>query len=140
MSTSPKGLSLQLIFRIFAGLQFFQGVMMLIGSQFSESSASIMAEMNQWQDSIGITTMAEHHGAGLICLGLLFWVLPGWLKGDSLKEAVPMALIVQGILLIMPIYHAAIDAFPIDPSFYVMIAVFALLMVLTFTTSRKLGT
>ena len=50
-------MSLKLLFKIFAGLQLIQGVMMLFGG-------SMISEMNFWEHSIGITTMTEHRGAG----------------------------------------------------------------------------
>lgn len=137
MTEQKKGLSLGLVFKIFAVLQFLQGLLMLFGSQFSESSKSMISEMNVWDDSIGITTMAEHHGAGLICIGIFFWFLPSWMKGNNLKATVPATIITQFILLIMPIYHAAIGAFPIDPSFYVMIAIFTGFIILTYISSRN---
>ncbi len=61
-------MSLKLLFKIFAGFQLIQGVMMLFGG-------SMISEMNGWTHSIGITTMAEHHGAGCICIdGCINWI------------------------------------------------------------------
>ena len=70
-------MNLKLLFKIFAGLQLMQGVMMLFGG-------SMISEMNAWTHSIGITTMAEHHGAGCICIAILFWMLPKWMSDQQL--------------------------------------------------------
>jgi len=95
-------MSLKLLFKIFAGLQLIQGVMMLFGG-------SMISEMNGWTHSIGITTMAEHHGAGCICIAILFWMLPKWMPDQQLKEIVPAIIIIQVILAIMPVYHAVVE-------------------------------
>tara|TARA_B100001013_G_scaffold240746_1_gene148576 strand:- start:232 stop:678 length:447 start_codon:yes stop_codon:yes gene_type:complete len=123
-------MSLKLLFKIFAGLQLIQGVMMLFGG-------SMISEMNGWTHSIGITTMTEHHGAGLICIAILFWMLPMWMSDQQLKETVPAIIAIQVILAIMPVYHAAVDAIPTPPPFYVMMAVLIGLIVMFYMESKK---
>ena len=123
-------MSLKLLFKIFAGLQLIQGVMMLFGG-------SMISEMNGWTHSIGITTMTEHHGAGLICIAILFWMLPMWMSDQQLKESVPVVIGIQVILAIMPVYHAAVDAIHINPAFYVLMAVLIGLIVLFYMESKK---
>ena len=123
-------MNLKLLFKIFAGLQLIQGVMMLFGG-------SMISEMNGWVHSIGITTMAEHHGAGCICIAILFWMLPMWLSDQQLKESVPAVIGIQVILAIMPVYHAAVDAIPTNPAFFVLMAVLIGLIVLFYMESKK---
>ena len=123
-------MSLKLLFKIFAGLQLIQGAMMLFGG-------SMISEMNGWTHSIGITTMAEHHGAGLICIAILFWMLPQWMSDKQLKEIVPAIIVIQVILAIMPVYHAAVEAIPTNPAFFVMMAVLIGLIVMFYMESKK---
>ena len=123
-------MNLKLLFKIFAGLQLIQGVMMLFGG-------SMISEMNGWTHSIGITTMAEHHGAGCICIAILFWMLPQWMSDQQLKDIVPAIIVVQVILAIMPVYHAAIEAIPTNPAFFVMMAVLIGLIVMFYMESKK---
>ena len=123
-------MSLKLLFKIFAGLQLIQGVMMLFGG-------SMISELNFWEHSIGITTMAEHHGAGCICIAILFWMLPIWLSDQQLKESVPAVIGIQGILAIMPVYHSAVEAIPTNPAFFVLMAVLIGLIVLFYMESKK---
>jgi len=123
-------MNLNLLFKIFAGLQLIQGVMMLFGG-------SMISEMNGWVHSIGITTMAEHHGAGCICIAILFWMLPMWLSDQQLKESVPAVIGIQVILAIMPVYHAAVEAIPTNPAFFVLMAVLIGLIVLFYMESKK---
>jgi len=126
-------MNLKLLFKIFAGLQLIQGVMMLFGG-------SMISEMNFWEHSIGITTMAEHHGAGCICIAILFWMLPIWLSDQQLKESVPAVIGIQVILAIMPVYHAAVEAIPTNPAFFVLMAVLVALMVMFYLESKKNAT
>ena len=123
-------MSLKLLFKIFAGLQLIQGVMMLF-------SGSMISEMNGWTHSIGITTMTEHHGAGLICIAILFWMLPMWMSEQQLKETVPSIIVIQVILAIMPVYHAVVDAIPTNPPLYVMMAVLIGLIIMFYMESKK---
>jgi len=123
-------MSLKLLFKIFAGLQLIQGILFLFGG-------SMISEMNFWEHSIGITTLAEHHGAGCICIAILFWMLPIWLSDQQLKESVPTVIGIQVILVIMPAYHAAVDAIPTNPALFVMMAVFISLIVLFYIESKK---
>ena len=123
-------MSLKLLFKIFAGLQLIQGAMMLFGG-------SMISEMNGWMHSIGITTMAEHHGAGCICIAILFWMLPQWMSDQQLKDIVPAIIVVQVILAIMPAYHAAVEAIPTNPAFFVLMAVLIGLIVMFYMESKK---
>jgi hypothetical protein len=123
-------MNLKLLFKIFAGLQLIQGVMMLFGG-------SMISEMNGWMHSIGITTMTEHHGAGLICIAIFFWMLPKWMSDQQLKETVPAMIVIQVILAIMPVYHAAVEAIPTNPAFFVMMAVLIGLIVMFYMESKK---
>ena len=97
----------------------------------------MISNMNGWDHSIGIVTMAEHHGAGLLGISLLFWMLPRWLSEDGLKDATPTALLVQAILAVMPLYHAAVGAIPVDASLAVMMIVLLGLMYLFFQAAKK---
>jgi len=123
-------MNLKLLFKIFAGLQLMQGVMMLFGG-------SMISEMNAWTHSIGITTMAEHHGAGCICIAILFWMLPKWMSDQQLKETVPAIIVIQVILAIMPVYHAAVEAIPTNPAFFVLMAVLIGLIGMFYMESKK---
>ena len=123
-------MNLKLLFKIFAGLQLIQGLMMLFGG-------SMISEMNGWTHSIGVTTMAEHHGAGLLCIAILFWMLPKWMSDQQLKEIVPAMIVIQVILAIMPVYHTAVEAIPTNPPFFVMMAVLIGLIVMFFMESKK---
>ena len=123
-------MSLKLLFKIFAGLQLIQGAMMLFGG-------SMISEMNGWTHSIGVTTMAEHHGAGCICIAILFWMLPQWMSDQQLKDIVPAIIVVQVILAIMPVYHAAVEAIPTNPAFFVLMAVLIGLIGMFYMESKK---
>ena len=80
--------------------------------------------------------MVEHHGSTLICVSIYFWFLPSFLNLESLKRVSILGLAAQAILILMPIYHVMFGYFPIDPSFYIMIFVLTLIMVLFFLASR----
>ena len=123
-------MSLKLLFKIFAGFQLIQGVMMLFGG-------SMISEMSGWTHSIGVTTMAEHHGAGCICIAILFWMLPMWLSDQQLKESVPAVIGIQVILAIMPVYHAVVEAIPTNPALFVLMAVLIGLIVMFYMESKK---
>jgi len=123
-------MNLKLLFKIFAGLQLIQGVMMLFGG-------SMISEMNGWMHSIGITTMAEHHGAGCICIAIIFWMLPQWMSDQQLKDIVPAIIVVQVILAIMPVYHAVVGAIPTNPALFVLMAVLIGLIVMFYMESKK---
>jgi len=90
-----------------------------------------------WTHSIGITTMAEHHGAGCICIAILFWMLPKWMSDQQLKETVPAIIVIQVILAIMPVYHAVVEAIPTNPALFVLMAVLIGLIVLFYMESKK---
>jgi len=97
----------------------------------------MISEMNGWTHSIGITTMAEHHGAGCICIAILFWMLPKWMSHQQLKEIVPAIIIIQVILAIMPVYHAVVEAIPTNPPLFVLMAVLIGLIGMFYMESKK---
>ena len=123
-------MNLATLYKIFAVLHAVMALMMLFGGQ-------MISNMNGWDHSIGIVTMAEHHGAALLCVSLLFWMLPRWLSEEGLKDATSTALLVQAILAVMPIYHAAVGAIPADASLAVMMIVLLGLMYLFFQAAKK---
>ena len=122
-------LNLKILHRVVAVLHFLQGLFMTFGGRN-------IAEQYGWDYSIGFAAMAEHHGSTLICVSIYFWFLPKFLNLENLKRVSILGLVVQAILILMPIYHAMFGYFPIDPSFYVMIFVLTLIMVLFFLASR----
>jgi len=124
-------MNLKLLFKIYAVLQTIQGLLMLFGGE-------MISEMNEWTNhSDNMVVMAEHHGAGLICIAILFWMLTIWMSDEQLKQTVPAIIIVQVILAIMPAYHAATDVILVNPPFYVMMAVFIGLIVMFYLASKK---
>ena len=123
-------MKLDTLYKVFAVLHGVMALMMLFGGP-------MISNMNGWDHSIGIVTMAEHHGAGLFGISLLFWMLPRWLSQDGLKDATPTALLVQAILAVMPLYHAAVGAIPVDASLAVMMIVLLGLMYLFFQAAKK---
>lgn len=123
-------MKLDTLYKVFAVLHAVMGLMMLFGG-------AMISNMNGWEHSIGIVTMAEHHGAALLCVSILFWMLPRWLSENGLKEATSTALLIQAILAIMPVYHAAVGAIPTDASLVVMMIVLLGLMYLFFQAARK---
>ena len=122
-------LDLKFLHRVVAVIHFLQGLFMTFGGRN-------IAEQYGWDYSIGFAAMVEHHGSTLICVSIYFWFLPSFLNLENLKKVSILGLAVQAILILMPIYHAAFGYFPIDPSFYVMIFVLTLIMVLFFLASR----
>ena len=123
-------MKLPILFRIFSVLHLLMGLMILFGG-------SMISATNGWEHSVGITTMAEHHGASLICVSILFWMLPNWLKDGELTKTVPVAILVQVILAIMPVYHAAVGAIPTDATLFIMLAVIIGLIILFYLASKK---
>ena len=69
-------MKLPLLFKIFAVLHVLMGLLMLFGG-------STLSAMNGWEHSVGIVTMAEHHGASLIGVSILFWMLPKWMSEEK---------------------------------------------------------
>ena len=122
-------LNLPILFRVVAILHFLQGLLMMFGGKF-------ITEGYGWEYSIGFAAMAEHHGSGLICISLFFWFLPSLFNIQDLKRISSIALIVQAILILMPIYHAVFEYFPIDPSFFVIVIVLTIVMTLFYFSSR----
>ena len=123
-------MNLATLYKIFAVLHAVMALMMLFGGP-------MISNMNGWDHSIGIVTMAEHHGAALLCISLLFWMLPRWLSEEGLKDATSTALLVQAILAVMPIYHATVGAIPADASLAVMMIVLLGLMYLFLQAAKK---
>ncbi|MBT6507652.1 MAG: hypothetical protein HOK66_07505 [Marinovum sp.] len=123
-------MNLATLYKIFAVLHAVMALMMLFGGP-------MISNMNGWDHSIGIVTMAEHHGAALLCVSLLFWMLPRWLSEEGLKDATSTALLVQAILAVMPIYHATVGAIPADASLAVMMIVLLGLMYLFLQAAKK---
>ena len=124
-------MSLKLLFKIYAVLQTIQGLLMLFGGK-------MISEMNEWTNhSDNMVVMAEHHGAGLICIAILFWMLTIWMSDEQLKQTVPAIIVVQVILAIMPAYHAATDVILVNPPFYVMMAVLIDMIVMFYLASKK---
>ena len=122
-------LNLKILHRVVAVIHFLQGLFMTFGGRN-------IAEQYGWDYSIGFAAMVEHHGSTLICISIYFWFLPSFLNLESLKRVSILGLAVQAILILMPIYHAMFGYFPIDPSFYIMIFVLTLIMVLFFLASK----
>jgi len=123
-------MKLPILFRIFAVLHFFVGLLMLFGG-------SMLSDTNGWEHSIGIATMAEHHGSSLICVSILFWMLPTWVDTEKLNKTAPIAILIQVILAIMPVYHAAVGAIPTDGALFVMMAIIIGLIILFYVASKK---
>ena len=123
-------LNLKILHRVVAVIHFLQGLFMTFGGRN-------IAEQYGWDYSIGFAAMVEHHGSTLICVSIYFWFLPSLLDLENLKRVSILGLIVQAILILMPIYHAVFGYFPIDPSFYIMIFVLTLIMILFFLASRN---
>ncbi len=121
-------LNLKILHRVVAVIHFLQGLFMTFGGRN-------IAEQYGWDYSIGFAAMVEHHGSTLICVSIYFWFLPSFLNLENLKRVSILGLAVQAILILMPIYHAMFGYFPIDPSFYIMIFVLTLIMVLFFLAS-----
>ena len=122
-------LDLKILYRVIAVIHLLQGLFMTFGGRN-------IAEQYGWDYSIGFAAMVEHHGSTLICVSIYFWFLPSLLNLENLKKVSVLGLVVQAILILMPIYHAVFGYFPIDPSFYIMIFVLTLIMVLFFLASR----
>ncbi len=110
---------LNLLHKIVAVIHFLQGLFMLFGGKF-------IAEQYGWDYSIGFAAMVEHHGSTLICVSIYFWFLPSLLSLENLKKVSNLGLIVQGILILMPIYHAVFNYFPIRPLLYLLIALLSI--------------
>ena len=122
-------LNLKILHRVVAVIHLLQGLFMTFGGRN-------IAEQYGWDYSIGFAAMVEHHGSTLMFVIIYFWFLPSFLNLESLKRVSILGLAVQAILILMPIYHAMFGYFPIDPSFYIMIFVLTLIMVLFFLASR----
>ena len=122
-------LNLPILYRVIAIIYLLQGLFFLFGGQN-------IADQNNWSYSVGFAAMAEHHGSTLICISIFFWFLPSLISIKELRKISILGLAVQAILILMPIYHALFGYFEIDPSFYIMIAVLTLIMVLFYFASK----
>ena len=123
-------LNLPYLYRIIAVIHFLQGLFFLFGGES-------IADQNSWAYSIGLAAMAEHHGSTLICLSIFFWFLPSFLEIEALRKISVLGLVVQAILIFMPIYHALFGYFETSTTFYVMIVILTLIMVLFSLASRS---
>ena len=110
-------MSLTLIYRIFGTLNLVMGLVLFFG-------ISTMYSTNGWGEFIGIvvipvTTMAEHYGSHVFVLGIVAIMMPSWMQDDQLKTATKTILLVQLVLTLVPIYHAAVSYIPFNGSFIV---------------------
>ena len=110
-------MSLPLIYRIFGILNLLMGLVIFFGTP-------TMYSTNGWVEFAGavvipVTTMAEHYGSHVFVLGIIALMLPSWMQDEQLKTATKTFLIVQLVLTIIPIYHAAVSYIPFNGSFIV---------------------
>ena len=108
-------MSLALIYRIFGILNLLMGLVIFFGTPTMYSS-------NGWGEFVGavvipVTTMAEHYGSHVFVLGIIALMIPSWMQDEKLKTATKTILIVQIVLTIIPIYHAAVSYIPFNGSF-----------------------
>ena len=87
-----------------------------------------MYQTNGWGEFAGevvvpVTTMAEHYGSHVFVLGIIAFMVPSWIQDEQLKTATKTFLIVQLVLTIIPIYHAAVSYIPFNVSFIVFMIV-----------------
>ena len=110
-------MSLTLIYRIFGTLNLVMGLVLFFG-------ISTMYSTNGWGEFFGIvvipvTTMAEHYGSHVFVLGIIAIMMPSWMQDEQLKTATKTILLVQLVLTLVPIYHAAVSYIPFNGSFIV---------------------
>ena len=108
-------MSLPLIYRIFGILNLLMGLVIFFGT-------STMYSTNGWGDFAGsvvipVTTLAEHYGSHVFVLGIIALMIPSWMQDEKLKTATKTILIVQLVLTVIPIYHAAVSYIPFNGSF-----------------------
>lgn len=108
-------MSLSLIYRIFGTLNLVMGLVLFFG-------ISTMYSSNGWGEFIGtviipVTTMAEHYGSHVFVLGIIAIMIPTWMQDEQLKTATKTILVVQLVLTLVPIYHAAVNYIPFNGSF-----------------------
>ena len=108
-------MSLPLIYRIFGILNLLMGLVIFFGTPTMYSS-------NGWGEFVGavvipVTTMAEHYGSHVFVLGIIALMIPSWMQDEKLKTATKTILIVQLVLTVIPIYHAAVSYIPFNVSF-----------------------
>jgi hypothetical protein len=108
-------MSLPLIYRIFGTLNLVMGLVLFFG-------ISTMYSTNGWGEFIGnviipVTTMAEHYGSHVFVLGIIAIMIPSWMQDEQLKTATKTILVVQLVLTLVPIYHAAVNYIPFNGSF-----------------------
>ena len=110
-------MSLPLIYRIFGFLNIIMGLVIFFGTP-------TMYSTNGWGEFAGtvvvpVTTMAEHYGSHVFVLGIIAFMIPSWIQDQQLKTATKTILIVQLVLTVIPIYHAAVSYIPFNGSFIV---------------------
>ena len=110
-------MNLPLTYRIFGALNLVMGLVLFFG-------ISTMYSSNGWGEFIGtviipVTTMAEHYGSHVFVLGIIAIMLPSWMQDEQLKTATKTILVVQLVLTLVPIYHAAVSYIPFNGSFIV---------------------
>lgn len=108
-------MNLPLTYRIFGALNLVMGLVLFFG-------ISTMYSSNGWGEFIGtviipVTTMAEHYGSHVFVLGIIAIMLPSWMQDEQLKTATKTILVVQLVLTLVPIYHAAVSYIPFNGSF-----------------------
>ena len=108
-------MSLSLIYRIFGILNLLMGLVIFFGTP-------TMYSTNGWGEFVGavvipVTTMAEHYGSHVFVLGIIALMIPSWIQDEKLKTATKTILIVQLVLTVIPIYHAAVSYIPFNGSF-----------------------
>ena len=109
-------MNLPLTYRIFGALNLVMGLVLFFG-------ISTMYSSNGWGEFIGtviipVTTMAEHYGSHVFVLGIIAIMLPSWMQDEQLKTATKTILVVQLVLTLVPIYHAAVSYIPIINLFF----------------------
>jgi hypothetical protein len=100
---------------MFGVLNLIMGLVLFFG-------ISTMYSTNGWGEFTGaviipVTTMAEHYGSHVFVLGIIAIMLPSWIQDEQLKTATKTILLVQLILTLVPIYHAAVSYIPFNGSF-----------------------
>ena len=110
-------MSLSLIYRIFGLLNLLMGLVIFFGTP-------TMYSTNGWGEFAGavvipVTTMAEHYGSHVFVLGIIALMIPSSMQDEKLKNATKTILIVQLVLTVIPIYHAAVSYIPFNGSFIV---------------------
>ena len=108
-------MSLSVIYKIFGVLNLIMGLVLFF-------CILTMYPTIGWGGFIGaviipVTTMAEHYGSHVFVLGIIAIMLPSWMQDEQLKTATKTILVVQLVLTLVPIYHAAVSYIPFNGSF-----------------------